>query len=146
MSHSTSISIPENVQPALFLLQEEVAKVEKALLDLQKKKHEVLQQKFSTGIENLGLLANKINALTSNLESEILNFKETAIEVNHIYHTIQDSPGLKLLEGDKSTITSWKPLNVLQIKNLALSLPVVTMREAQFFLTLKAVNPMEINV
>lgn len=70
MSDFTSISIPENLKSDFFELQEELDKVEKALLDIQKKKQEVLQYEFSRGIQKLETLANKINSLTNSLEKK----------------------------------------------------------------------------
>ncbi len=140
MSQSTSLSIPENVRSALVQLQEEVANLEKALLELRQKKHEVLQHQLSAGIHNLATLANSINALANSLESEIINFKQTAVEVNHFYHTVQDSPGFKALEGDKSIMPSSKPLNIWEMNHLAVSVPTVIRCESQFILTVKVVD------
>ncbi len=140
MSQSASLSIPENVRPALVQLQDEVAKVEKALLELRQKKHEVLQHQLSAGIHKLATLANSINALANSLESEILNFLGTAVEVNHLYHTVQDFPGFKALEGDKSVMPRSKPLNIWEMNHLAVSVPTVIRCESQFILALKAVD------
>lgn len=136
MSHSTSLSIPENVKPALVQLEDEVTNLEKALLELRQKRHEVLQHQLSTGIHNLTTLANSINTIAYSLESEILKFKDTAIEVNYLYRTIQDSPGFKALEQDKSII----PSNIWEINHAAVCVPTVIKSESQFILTVKNVD------
>lgn len=140
MSQSTNLSIPENVRPALVQLQDEVAKVENTLLELQQKKHEVLQHQLSVAIHKLATLADSINALANSIESEILKFKETAVEFNHLYHTLQDSPDFKALEGDKSKMPRWRPLNIWEINHSAVSVPTVIRRESQFVLTVKAIE------
>lgn len=140
MSQSTSLSISENVRSALVQLQDEVAKVEKALLEIQQKKHEVLQHQLSAGIHNLATLANSINALATSLEGKIIKFKEIALEVNQLYHAVQDFPGFKALERDKSIIPRRRPLNIWEVNHLAVSVPTVIRRESQFILTVKTVN------
>lgn len=140
MSQSTSLSIPENVRPALVQLQDEVAKIEKALLELRQKKHEVLQHQLSTGIHKLATLANSINALANNLENEVLNFKGAAAEFNHLYHTLQDSPDFKALERDKSIMAGWSPINIWEMNHSTVCVPTVIRRESQFILTVKSVD------
>lgn len=140
MSQSTSLSIPENVRSALVQLEDEVVKVEKALLELQQKKHEFLQHQLNAGIDNLVTLANSINILAYRIESEILKFKEIASEVNQLYHAVQDSPGFKALGQDESIMPRRRPLNIWEVNNLAVSVPTVIRSEYQFILTVKAVN------
>lgn len=143
MSHNTNLSIPQNVMSALSELQHEVAKVEQALLELRQKKQEALQYQLSTSIENLETQANRINAIADSLESEIFKFKETAVEVNYLYNSIQDSPTLKSAEQDKSkskSITSRLQLtNIWEMKNIGFSIPTVIKRESQFIITVKAI-------
>ncbi|MBD2439006.1 hypothetical protein [Nostoc sp. FACHB-110] len=120
--------MPQNVMSALNQLQDEVAKVEQALLELKQKKQEVLQHQLSTGIESLSIQAHKVNDLANCLESEILNFKETAVEINNLYHNLQTS-------SNSQTVT-----NILDIKNLDFSIPTVITNQSQFILTAKTVN------
>jgi hypothetical protein len=140
MSQSTSLLIPEDVNPALVKLQDEVAKFEKVLLELRQKKYEILQHQLSMGIHNLVTLANNINALSNNLESEIIRFKETAVEVNHLYQTIQKSPAFKALEQEKTIMERWRHINIWKMNHSAVSVPIVIKRESQFVLTVKVVD------
>ncbi|MFH7029825.1 MAG: hypothetical protein ACHBN1_31800 [Heteroscytonema crispum UTEX LB 1556] len=143
MSPNTNSSIPQNIMSALSELEDEVAKVEQALLELRQKKQEALQYQLSTGIEDLETQANRINAIADSLESEILKFKETAVEVNYLYNSIHDSPALKTAEPDKSkskSITSRSQLtNIWEMKNIGFSIPTVVKRESQFIITVKAI-------
>lgn len=140
MSQFTSLSIPENVRSALVQLQDEVEKVEKSLLELQQKKHEFLQHQLNAGVDNLARLANSINTLAYSIESEIIKFKESAFEVNQLYHAVQDSPGFKALGRDKAIMPRQRLLNIWEVNNLDISVPTVIRREYQFILTVKAVN------
>jgi len=142
MSQNTSASIPENLISALSQLHDELTMVEKTLLELRQKKQEVLQHKLSMGIEHLEIQANKINAIANSLESEILKFKETAVEVNHLYNTIQDSSSLKQFGQDKfKSITLSRQLtNIWEMKSMGFSIPTVIKSESQFIITVKAID------
>ena len=140
MSQSTSLSISENVSSTLVQLEDEVAKVEKALLELRQKKYEVLTHQLSVSIHKLATLANSINALANNIESEILNFKGAAAEFNHLYHTVQNYPDFKALEQDTSIIARSRPINIWEMNHSTVSVPTVIRRESQFILTVKSVH------
>jgi hypothetical protein len=140
MSQSTSLSIPESVQPAFIQLQDELTKVEEALLELQQKKYEVLQHQLSAGIYNLTALASNINSLANSLEFEILKFKQTALEVNHLYDSAQSSLRFKALTGDQSIFPCFSALSVCEIKSATVPVPIVIRQDSQFILTIKAIN------
>lgn len=140
MSQSTSLSIPEDFQLAFVQLQDEVVKLEKVLLEIRQKKHEILQHQLNMGIHNLATLANSINTLANNLESEILRFKKTGVEVNYLYQTIQESPAFKAFEQEKTVTNCWRHINIWKMNHSAVSVPTVIRRESQFVLTVKIVN------
>ncbi|MBH8567024.1 hypothetical protein I8748_33580 [Nostoc sp. CENA67] len=140
MSRCTNSSIPENVIPALAKLQSEVEKVENSLLELRQKKQEIMQNQLSAGIQKLATLANNINTLSNSIESEILNFQATAIEVNRLYQTMQDSPIFKGLIEEKSIRLPRIPLNIWEIDDPAIFVPTVIRSKSQFILTAKSVD------
>ncbi|BBD63727.1 hypothetical protein NIES4072_26170 [Nostoc commune NIES-4072] len=140
MSQCTNLSIPENVIPALEQLQYEVEKVENTLLELRQKKQEVIQHQLSAGIHKLATIANNINVLANSIENEIFNFQVTAVEVNHLYQTIQNSPLFKLPNEEKSTIPHSMPINIWKIADSTIFIPTVIISKSQFILTAKSVD------
>ena len=140
MSQSTNSSIPENVVPALLQLQCEVEKVESTLLELRQKKQEVIQYQFNAGIEKLAKIANNINTIANSIESEIIKFQETAIEVNNLYQTIQTYPIFKALKEEKSIMLPWIPINIRQMNDPAIFVPNIIKNKSQFILMSKPVD------
>ncbi|MDF5707243.1 MAG: hypothetical protein PUP90_06060 [Nostoc sp. S4] len=140
MSQCTNSSIPENVIPALVQLQDEVAKVESTLLELRQKKQEIMQHQLSAGIHELATLANNINTLANRIENEIFKFQETAIEVNHLYQTMQNSPIFQVLQEEKSIMPPWIPINIWEMNDPAIFVPTIVRNKSQFILTAKAVE------
>lgn len=140
MSTQTNTSIPQNVVSALSQLQDEVTKVEQALLELRRKKQEFLQYQLSNSLEKLSVQADKVNTLAISLESEILQFQETAVELDNIYQTIQSSPSFKKLENEKLNLPIAKITNIWKINGLDFSVPTIVKQESQFLLTVKTIE------
>ncbi|MCC5653331.1 hypothetical protein LC609_26770 [Nostoc sp. XA013] len=140
MSQCTNSSIPENVIPALMQLKSEVEKVENTLLELRQEKQEFMQRQLSASIQKIATIANNINTLANSIESEIFNFQATALEVNHLYHTIQTSPIFKALQDEKSIIPPWIPINIREMDHPAIFVPTVIRSKSQFVLTAKSVD------
>lgn len=140
MSTQTSKSIPENVASAFNQLQDEVSKLENALLELKEKKQEYLQYQLTTNMEKLSVQAEQVNNLAVNLESEILKFKETAVELNNIYQTINSSPKLPTEENKNLNLQNQKITNLWKIHKLDFSVPTIVKQESQFILTAKTIE------
>lgn len=140
MSQGTNSSIPENVIPAFIQLKSEVDKVENTLLELRQEKQEFMQRQLSAGIHKIAIIANNINTLANSIENEISNFKATALEVNHLYQTIQTSPIFKVLKDEKSIIPPWIPINIWEMDSSNIFVPTVVRSKSQFVLTAKSVD------
>ncbi|HEY9801606.1 MAG TPA: hypothetical protein V6D25_14715 [Leptolyngbyaceae cyanobacterium] len=140
MSTQTSTSIPENVASAFNQLQDEVTKLEHALLELKEKKQEFLQYQLTTNMEKLSVQAEQVNTLAINLESEIIKFKETAVELNNIYQTINSSPKLPTEDNKNLNLQSQKITNLWKIHKLDFSVPTIVKQESQFILTAKTIE------
>ncbi|MEH2437113.1 MAG: hypothetical protein V7K25_23220 [Nostoc sp.] len=140
MSTQTNTSIPQNIVPALNQLQDEVTKVEQALLELRRKKQEFLQYQLSSSLENLSVQADKVNTLAISLETEILKFQETAVELDNIYQTIHSSPSLSKLGNEILNLPNAKITNIWKINRLDFSVPTIVKQESQFILTVKTIN------
>lgn len=76
---------------------DDLAKLEK-LAELQNQQvRQTLKGEVAQGIQQLAFLADRINALDTQPEAEMLNFKQIAIETNKAYRTIQQPPDLKVM-------------------------------------------------
>lgn len=140
MSQSSNSSIPENVLPALLQLKSEVEKIENTLLELRQEKQEFMQHQLSAGVDKIATIANNINTLANSIEREISNLQATAIEVNHLYHTIQSSPIFKALQEEKAIIPPWIPINIWEMDISDILVPTIIRNKSQFVLTAKPVD------
>lgn len=99
ISHSPKIFNREAA--VLAKLQGEVAdlvKNENELAELQKQQMKTLHNQLTQGIQKLSSLAEQINALAAQLEVEILNFKNIALETNKVYYAVQQPVDLTIVE------------------------------------------------
>ena len=123
---------------ALAKLETKIAELENYERELAKQKqiyeHKNTQLKFEWGVQKLENIAENINALAAQLESEIHNFKEVAVEVNRCYHLIQQLQNID----NKSKPNRWRPLNIWEIHFL--SLPTVIRRGTRFIIVKKIIN------
>ncbi len=126
----------------LSQLQKEVAKLDKHCQDLaeqkQNQEQEVLNSQVEQGVQTLVSLAWEINALATELEAEILKFKEIAVEVNRGYHAIQQPPNFRAMGWDESRLHYWRPSNIWEVHYSAI--PTVVRRGAKFVLTAKIID------
>ncbi|WP_427158661.1 hypothetical protein ACQFX9_22565 [Aliinostoc sp. HNIBRCY26] len=125
---------------AIAQLESEVAKLEKYGQELlarkQQQGQEILQETVNEGITNLEIIADKINHLAVELENQLSNFKEIAVEINRSYHLLQESYHIKPRE-QKATKPP-RPANIWEVHNSAI--PVVVKQGKKFILTTKTVN------
>jgi hypothetical protein len=129
MSSNTTTLTSRNVLSTLNELQEEVTRVEQALIEIQRQKQEALQHQLNTGINNLAIQADTINALADSLSKEILKFKDIAVEVNQLHLAIH-----------KPMQSGLKSVNFGAMKNLRFPVPIVIKSESQFLLTIKKIE------
>lgn len=128
------------VQSAFIQIQNEVEQVEGVLLELQQKKHEVLQNQLNICSLNLATLATNINTLSNQLECELSNFKQYISEFEIIYHTIQSTLALTTqAPNQKSRDLFLIDSKVWKFLPINLSVPIVVQQESQFLLTAKSV-------
>lgn len=131
-----------SLDTAVAQLQTEVAELEKRGKDLaeqkQKQQQEILQRQVEQGVQQLETLAGHINALASQLEAEMLKFKEIAVEVNRRYHVIQQPSDFKVMGWNESRLHYWRPLNIWEVHYSAI--PAVVRRRSKFVLTAKIVD------
>lgn len=104
-----------------------------------KRKEELytLTQKIEAGIQELTVIAEKINSLANDIKALMFCFKEIAVKVNRDYHLIQQTFNLSLTKLDKSK-RRLRPLNIWEIHDS--SIPTVIRRGAKFILTKTTVN------
>ncbi|MEJ1932933.1 hypothetical protein WDZ92_22220 [Nostoc sp. NIES-2111] len=130
------------IDEAIAQLESEVTELEKygqeLLAHKQQQQQEILQETVTQGIEELEILANKINTLASQLEAEMSNFKEIAVKVNRSYQDLQLLPNSQLMEWNESTLRQSRPLNIWEVHDT--SIPIVVKRGKKFILTTKIVN------
>lgn len=129
-------------EAVLAQLQDEVvelAKYEKKVAELQKQQtQEILQGQVAQGIQQLASLADSINALAIQLETEMLKFKETAIETNQAYRAIQQPTDLTAIGMEQPRLHCWKPFSIWQVHYSAV--PAVVKERAKFVLTARIVD------
>jgi hypothetical protein len=136
-------------QPDTVCLDEAIAQLELEVTELeqygqellankQQQQQEILEETVTQGIQELEILANKINTLASQLEAEMSNFKEIAVEVNRSYQTLQQLSDSQLMEWNESTLRHSRPLNIWEVHNT--SIPIIVKRGKKFILTTKIVN------
>ncbi|MDZ8066272.1 MAG: hypothetical protein RMY64_11635 [Nostoc sp. DedQUE08] len=103
----------------------------------RKQEQEFLNKKLEEGTKKLSALTGHINTLAAELETEILKFKEVAVEVNCSYHAIQQLPNFTVMGCDKSRF-HWRPSNIWQVDYLAI--PTVIRLGCKFVLTTKFID------
>jgi DNA repair exonuclease SbcCD ATPase subunit len=123
-------------------LQTEVAKLEQNVNYLAEQKwqqeQEIIQCQVEQGVQQLEALAEHINTLANQLETQMLKFKEIALEVNRDYHLIQQPSDFKVMGWNESRPHYWKPLNIWEVHYSVI--PAVVRRGSKFVLTAKIVN------
>jgi hypothetical protein len=141
MTQSNHLYSSNNVQTAYIQIQEEVDKIENVLVKLQQKKQEVLQNQLNVCNLNLTNLATNINALSNQLEHELVNFKHCISEFEVICHSIQSVPEILTQK------TKQKPIDQFLVNSktwkfvpIYISIPIVVKNETQFVLTAKSVE------
>lgn len=138
-SGATSYIFKRNLKVTLTQLQSDVAECEKYLEEQQKlQKKEALQHRLAKETQQLAALGDRINALATQLEAEMLSFKEIAQEANQTYHAIQQSPDWKAIEKEKSKLSRWRPCDMLEVDCPVV--PTVVRRGSRFILRAKTVE------
>jgi hypothetical protein len=92
----------------------------------QKTEQQILESKVEFGVQELEQIAERINQLAVQLETEIHNFKTVAVEVNKYYHQKQLQSNTRI------------PLNIWDIHFA--SIPVIIKRGAKFIIVEKIIN------
>ncbi|RUS95005.1 hypothetical protein DSM106972_091650 [Dulcicalothrix desertica PCC 7102] len=98
---------------------------------------EKLRCKLEVGVQELTVIANKINSLANEIKNLLFTFKEIAVEVNRNYHLLQQHLNLKVAKLNKSK-RRLIPLNIWDVHDL--SIPNVVRRGTKFILTKQIVN------
>lgn len=129
-------------EAVLAQLQDDVAALvlrEEKLAELQKQEvRQTLKGKVAQGIQQLNSLADIINTLATQLETEMLKFKQTAIETNCAYRAIQQPPDLKAMGMEQPNFHRWRPLSIWQVNYS--SVPTVVKERGRFVLTARIVD------
>ncbi|BCL35165.1 hypothetical protein [Nostoc sp. MS1] len=130
------------IDEAIAQLESEVAELEKygqeLLAHKQQQQQEMLQETVTQGIEELDILANKINTLASQLEAEMSNFKKIAVKVNRSYQNLQQLSDSQLMEWNESTLRHSRTINIWEVHNIAI--PIVMKQGKKFIITTKIVD------
>lgn len=126
--------------------QDTIAKLEADITDLeimsnklaqakQQNQQQTLESKIEFGVQELEQIAERINYLATQLETEMHNFKSVAVEVNKNYHQQQlNSNNLK----NNLKPNRWIPLNIWDIHFS--SIPTIIKRGTKFIIVEKIVN------
>lgn len=97
----------------------------------------ILTEKIEVGVQQLTIIAEKINILANEIKTLMFSFKEIAVEVNRNYHLMQQSFNLSLTKLDQSK-RRLRHLNIWDIHDS--SIPTVIRCGAKFILTKKIVD------
>lgn len=109
------------------------------LQDLQQlQKQEELYHQVAEGMQKLVDQGVRINTLATQLELEILQFKEIALEVNQPYQAIQQPLELKTPGNDELRRFRWRPLNIWEVHYS--KVPTVVRHKTGFVLTAKTID------
>jgi hypothetical protein len=131
-----------SLDTAIAQLQREVEELEDYQKKLATQKHrqerDILHVQVEQGVQELEAVSDKINILATQLEAEMLKFKEIAVEVNRGYHLIQLHSDSEETESNESKIDSDFPINIWQVHYSAI--PTVIKRGFQYILTAKNVD------
>ncbi len=128
--------------------QDTIAKLEADIADLeimsnqlaqtkQKNQEQILESKIEFGVQELEQIAERINQLAAQLETEIHNFKNVAVEVNKHYHQQQ----LQSNNHNHNSISKSNrriPLNIWDIHFS--SIPTIIKRGTKFIIVEKIIN------
>ncbi|MBW4427782.1 MAG: hypothetical protein KME50_25910 [Nostoc desertorum CM1-VF14] len=95
-----------------------------------------LQDKVVYGFQELASLSEVINALSTQLETEIQKFHKIASETNKAYCAIHQAP--EMMNGEKVKLSSWQHLSIWQVHHS--SIPVVIKEKGKFVLTEKKLD------
>lgn len=138
-SGPTAYIFKRNLKVTLTQLQSDVAECEKYVEEQRKlQEKEALQHRLAEEIQQLATLGDRINALATQLEAEMLSFKEIAQEANQTYHAIQQPPDWKAIARGKSKLSRWKPCDMLEVDSPVV--PTVVRRGSRFILRAKTVE------
>ncbi len=103
----------------------------------RKQEQHILIEKIEAGVQELTILADKINNSANEIKTLMLSFKEIAVEVNRNYHLIQQTFNFSLMKLDQSK-RRLRPLNIWDIHSS--TIPTVVRHGAKFILTKKIVD------
>lgn len=112
----------------------------KTLVDLrQQQLQETLRNQVVEGIRQLEILADCINAQSMQMEVQLLQFRDIALDIDRSCHTIyQSSERQPLVDLEQSRHTCWQPASIWQVRDLGV--PEVVRQGKGFILMTKAVN------
>ncbi|MFH7026465.1 MAG: hypothetical protein ACHBN1_13915 [Heteroscytonema crispum UTEX LB 1556] len=131
-----------SLNTAIAQLQREVEELEayenKLAKQKQRQERDILQIQVEQGVQELEAVSHRINTLATQLEAEMLKFKEIAVEVNRGYHLIQLHSESEEIESNESKVDSYFPINIWQVHYS--EIPTVIKRGFQFILTAKKVD------
>ncbi|BAZ09174.1 hypothetical protein NIES4071_09800 [Calothrix sp. NIES-4071] len=125
-------------QDTIAKLEADIANLEimsNQLVQTKKQNQQLtLESKIEFGVQELEQIAEKINQLAAQLETEMHNFKSVAVEVNKHYHQQQ----LQSNNHDISKYNRRIPLNIWDIHFS--SLPTIIKRGTKFIIVEKVIK------
>ncbi|MGB7443294.1 MAG: hypothetical protein WA919_19680 [Coleofasciculaceae cyanobacterium] len=131
-----------SLKTSINQLQREVNKLEyhcQCLINhKQLQKQHTLHNQVKHGVQQLETQAEQINTLATQLEVEMVKFRETAVKVNQSYRRLQSAQTFKAKDDDELKLYNQSPLNIWEIHNCAL--PLIVRYGVKFILTTRNVN------
>ncbi|MBF2063545.1 MAG: hypothetical protein IGS39_03800 [Calothrix sp. C42_A2020_038] len=138
-SQSTEQEVEVTLQSSLAQLAAEIAELETMSRELvqnqQRNEQQILEAKVESGVQQLEQIAHRVNILAAQLETEMRNFKEVAVEVNRCYHICQQ---LESSHQNQPKPHRWTPLNIWDIHFS--SIPAIIKRGNKFIFVEKVIN------